>query len=95
MRRRTLRSFMVRKSSRSAPSSMNFNRRILYNTNKENLLYLTHVGGQVVQLKAVAYLDVPARLLSNEGTVHLGGLVVLSLRSTRREILKVRCWIKT
>jgi hypothetical protein len=48
--------------------------------------HLTHVGGQVVQLKAVAYLDVSARLLSNEGTVHLGGLVVLGLRSTRREI---------
>jgi hypothetical protein len=80
---------MVRMSSRSAPSSINFNRRIFYNTNKkENLRHLANVGGQVVQLKAVAYLDVPARLLSNQSTVHLGGLVVLSLRSTRREDLQ-------
>ncbi len=80
------------------PVGMNFNRRILYNTNKkENLRHLAHVGGQVVQLKAVAYLDVPARLLSNEGTIHLGGLVVLSLRSARKKNLKgrVRYWIKT
>jgi hypothetical protein len=63
---------------------MNFNRKYLIIKRKP--AHLTHVGGQVVQLKAVAYLDVPASLLSNEGSIHLGGLVVLSLRSTRREI---------
>jgi hypothetical protein len=53
---------------------------------KRKPAHLAHIGGQIVQLKAVAYLDVPARLLSNQRTVHLGGLVVLSLRSTWREI---------
>ena len=37
------------------------------------------VNGCVVQLKAVADLNVPARLLPNQGAVHLGGLRLLRL----------------
>ena len=37
------------------------------------------LNGRVVQLEAVADLNVPAGLLTNQGPVHLGGLGLLGL----------------